>query len=374
MPEVLSRLSLPVDPVYDDDVSRKKDLAALQSQIDDLYFQVGDIDVQRIPVTIQVTLTGDILTYTGPFNLSIAKQGGATADVQTDEYGVFSTTLSQNATYVITALDTQIGDDPVTPLAPQTVVTTTDLTPITVGLTIAGPSSLHAILGDNTWAKIAAISEYEIAANNMTAADVANEYGWNLGDTKELVLDGTTYHAQLIGVNHDNLSGGGGKAGLTFQLLELFSTRYPINITSTIVGGWHASVMRMTTMPLLKSYMPSELQVVLKTVDKLTQDGQNIAITPIIASPDQLFLLSEKEIFEVDANSRPGEGTRYAYWTANNTDAARIKTFSGTRRGWWLRSPNSRDFVKFVIVNISGGAAVADATNNMCFVSFAFCV
>jgi len=33
MPEVLSRLSLPVDPVYGDDVSRKKDLAAVVPSI-----------------------------------------------------------------------------------------------------------------------------------------------------------------------------------------------------------------------------------------------------------------------------------------------------------------------------------------------------
>ena len=56
----------------------------------------------------------------------------------------------------------------------------------------------------------------------------------------------STYEVRIIGINHDTVpsSHGGGKAGLTFQFVDLLKDKYRMNATATNAGGWESSELR----------------------------------------------------------------------------------------------------------------------------------
>ena len=101
----------------------------------------------------------------------------------------------------------------------------------------------------------------------------------SVGDQITLALNNTDYVFTIIGFNHDTLLDSSdygtptttGKAGITFQMQDCFATSYKMNDTDTNVGGWDSSLMRTSTMPLMKSYLPAEWQYVIKSVVKKNQ-------------------------------------------------------------------------------------------------------
>src|SRR5574344_781221 len=73
----------------------------------------------------------------------------------------------------------------------------------------------------------------------------------HLGQIKQLDIGGVAYTVQIVGVNHDDLTDGTGKANLTFELKYLLATRYAMNATDTNSGGWEASKMRTDVLPAI---------------------------------------------------------------------------------------------------------------------------
>ena len=232
----------------------------------------------------------------------------------------------------------------------------------------------NKMFNSNTWAQITAVSNY-IEANNLTTAQVATTFGWNIGDIKTVVMSGTNYILRIIGFNHDNKTSGG-KAGITLDMQHSYGTatsaRRYMNSSNTNNGGWTSSYMRQTVMPELKALLPSDLQSAIKPVNKLTSQGNNVST--ISTTSDGLFLLSEIEIFGATTYSFAGEGSQYAWYSSNNTNADRIKQQpSGTNYGWWERSPYSGNTTHFCGVNSNGGAFGGTASNAY-GVSFGLCV
>lgn len=228
--------------------------------------------------------------------------------------------------------------------------------------------ALSTTLADNSWETIGLVA----------AAGKASQY-WNVGSEKTISLNGTNYTVQIIGFNHDNLApsdprygtsynGGSNKAALTFALKECFTTRYRMNSSQTNVGGWDVCYMRSTVMPLFKGYMSSGLQAVLRSVNKLASSGNSN--TTMITSVDQMFLLSEIEVFGTTERSYAGEGSRYAYYTAGNS---RIKYLNGSASWWWLRSPRSGYSTNFVYVAEDGTSRSDNASDDV-GVAVGFCV
>ena len=234
--------------------------------------------------------------------------------------------------------------------------------------------SHNKMFNSNTWAQITAVSNY-IEANNLTAAQVATTFGWNIGDIKAVTMSGTNYNLRIIGFNHDNKTSGG-KAGITLDMQHSYGTatsaRRYMNSSETNNGGWNSSYMRQTVMPELKALLPSDLQNAIKPVNKLTSQGNNVST--ISTTSDGLFLLSEIEIFGATTYSFAGEGSQYAWYSSNNTNANRIKQQpSGTNYFWWERSPFSGNTTYFCGVN-GGGGASGNGASNANGVSFGLCV
>lgn len=217
-----------------------------------------------------------------------------------------------------------------------------------------------------SWSDIAALSE----------SGSADKY-FSVGDEKTISLTtGEQVTLVILGFDHDDLTSGG-KAGMTIGMKNLLATTYRMNATGTNAGGWDESEMRTSTMATLLSQLPSDLQGVIKQVNKKATAGSQS--TSITTSADKLWLLAEVEVDGTTSAGYADEGEQYEYWKTvkDGTVAAdRIKYLSngsGSAHTWWLRSPYvsiSTYFRGFGSTGNVDGNVASGARG----VSFGFCV
>lgn len=199
----------------------------------------------------------------------------------------------------------------------------------------------------------------------------------SVGDQVTLSLNGTNYAFDIIGFNHDTLTDTAaygeetatGKAGITFQMHDLFATTYKMNSSITNIGGWKSSAMRTSTMATMKGYLPAAWQTAIKPVNKVSGTGGGSTSGTEIVS-DSCFLLAEIEIFGSTSFSVSGEGTQYAYYKAGNS---KVKNKGGSADEWLERSPSSFYSDYFCSVDNYGYADYIYASNRN-GVAFGFCV
>ena len=217
-----------------------------------------------------------------------------------------------------------------------------------------------------SWSDIAALSE----------SGSADKY-FSVGDEKTISLTtGEQVTLVILGFDHDDLTSGG-KAGMTIGMKNLLATTYRMNATGTNAGGWDESEMRTSTMATLLSQLPSDLQGVIKQVNKKATAGSQS--TSITTSADKLWLLAEVEVDGTTSAGYADEGEQYEYWKTvkDGTVAAdRIKYLSngsGSASTWWLRSPGVGTSPNFRVFNSTGGvySSLASGARG---VSFGFCV
>ncbi len=212
--------------------------------------------------------------------------------------------------------------------------------------------------------------------SRIAAAGDAQKY-FNVGDEKTVELStGEVITLVILGFNHDDLTSGG-KAPITIGMKNLLATRYRMNSSSTNTGGWDSSEMRTNTMQTLLEQLPSDLQAVIKSVNKKATSGG--MSTTIKTSSDKLFLFSEVEIDGTTSSGYASEGEQYEYWKTvkdGKTSADRIKYLSnggGSASNWWLRSPSVSSSANFRDFNSTGSVGSYSAYNTR-GVSFGFCV
>ena len=195
-------------------------------------------------------------------------------------------------------------------------------------------------LDDLSWDEIAEISKNGDA-----------EKYFKIGDTKKFQLyTGEPCEAVIIGFNNDTLDGVNKMAGITFALKDLLDGEFEMNETNTNIGGWRKSKMRNVYMPRFYKLLPKDLQGVIKSVLKETDDDVTV---------DKLFLPSFNEVF----------GIGYPYFT-NETN--RIKNRCNKPSVWWLRSP--RNSSKEYNVVLSDGCNYDNFTSLTYGVSFCFAI
>lgn len=225
-----------------------------------------------------------------------------------------------------------------------------------IGIVYVYPFTIGDNLNDTDWADIDICGRLGMA-----------QQFFKVGDSKTVNIGGTNYEVQIIGFNHDdNVSGG--KAAYSFQLVDCLNQTQQMNTSDTNTGGWNGSAMR-GRMSTYKSQLPATLRNVIKTVKKKSGTGGGSS-SGTQQTNDDLFLLSEIEIFGTTTYSVAGEGTQYEWYKAGNS---RIKKVNGSANTWWERSPRSGDTNFFCFVNGSGNANYyyADYSRG---VSFGFCV
>ena len=193
-----------------------------------------------------------------------------------------------------------------------------------IGIVTVYPFMINGTLEQTSWTDIALCSQFKQAKNYFA-----------VGDRKTVNIGGTNYQVQIIAFDHDNLVSGG-KAGITFQLVDCLNQTQQINTSNTNAGGWNGSAMR-GRMSTYKGQLPSDLRSAIKTVQKKSGTGGGSS-SGTQNTNDDLFLLSEIEIFGSTTYSVAGEGTQYEYYAAGNST---IKKVNGSANSWWERSPIS---------------------------------
>ena len=226
-----------------------------------------------------------------------------------------------------------------------------------IGIVYCYPFTVGRDLESTSWADISSISELGMA-----------QQFFQVGDQKSITVNGVKYQTRIIGFNHDNLTSGG-KAGITFQMVDCLNTTYNMESSNTNANGWLNCAMRKTHLrTTIWGQLESSLKSVIKTVNKLASSGNQSAT--IQTAQDTLFLLSEVEIFGKVTYSKAGEGSQYAYYAAGNST---IKKVNGSADYWWERSPGGSNSASFCFVN-SGGTASNNNASYAGGVAFGFCV
>lgn len=217
----------------------------------------------------------------------------------------------------------------------------------------------------------ASLQDADAATIAMLSANGAIQNYYSVGDEKTITLStGEQVTFVILGFDHDDLSDGSGKAGVTFGMKNLLAATYPMNGSDSYIEGWKMTSMRTETMHDLFALLPQDWKAVIKRVDKKTRDGQGS--TSITTTVDKLFIFSQVEITGAGAS----EGEQYEYWKTvkDGTVAAnRIKNLSngsGAANAWWLRTMNV-DIFYYVGATGNISSNYATTAYGVCF---GFCV
>lgn len=248
-------------------------------------------------------------------------------------------------------------------------------------------------LNNISWADIKRISDAGLASNYFA-----------VGDRKAVALSGTvgnlslsgTYYCYIIGINHNSAKEGANRIHFQFGKTAasggtdicFVDSGYNSNKTSgswfnmnnfqSNSGGWNSSRMRTVICPAFKSAMPSDLQAVLKTTTKYSDNtggGSNTA-SYVTATSEEVFLLAEFEVFGARSYANSAEQnyqTQYAYYSAGNSKVKYRHSATGSTAFWWLRSVYAGISDFFCFVSTSGSANFDYANRSRGFAP-AFCV
>lgn len=248
-------------------------------------------------------------------------------------------------------------------------------------------------LNNISWADIKRISDAGLASNYFA-----------VGDRKAVALSGTvgnlslsgTYYCYIIGINHNSAKEGANRIHFQFGKTaasggtdicfvdsgygsnKTSGSWFNMNNSQSNSGGWNNSRMRTVICPAFKSAMPSDLQAVLKTTTKYSDNtggGSNTA-SYVTATSEEVFLLAEFEVFGARSYANSAEQnyqTQYAYYSAGNSKVKYRHSATGSTADWWLRSVRAGNSGSFCFVGTSGGAGSGSANFSRGFAP-AFCV
>ena len=183
------------------------------------------------------------------------------------------------------------------------------------------------------------------------------------------LTNGKTLEYRIVGINHDDLADGSGKAGMTFEATNTALGTQRMNATQTNAGGWEQSELRgRLNSGDLWSLLPSELQSKVKTVKKMTDNkGGGTAGTPS-ATADKVFLLSTTEVY----GNLQSDGAQYEYYKSKGVTTS---SYSGASSGHyhWTRSVYPSNSAYFRPVFSGGDCSYRNATTTYyVFPAFSF--
>ena len=305
---------------------------------------------------------------------------------------------------------TRAGNGGISALSDNTAAATVSLSgnKVTVSAVANGSANVTVSVAEGTNHKAASavcsvevkLSAYDpVFANNtwedIIAACQAGEVPdtWVPGDSKEMTIGGAVHPVMIIGKNHDDYADKSGKAPLTLMTKHCVrKNKYGWTGTDgeymyTASDSWESSYLRNevlndtygiggTIIDDLPSLVSGSVRKVLK------QTAKAYDLSKISTTEDQLFLLSEVEVFGSNANSTPGEGTVYEYFLANGGEG-RKKTYNGSASSWWTRSPETRGshvtevgfsglYLWYVLVNVYGNVST-ETVDTDAGIPIAFC-
>lgn len=182
-----------------------------------------------------------------------------------------------------------------------------------------------------------------VYAKAKAAMDAGTKWSVKLANGKIL-----TY--RIIGINHDDLADGSGKAGLTFEATNNGFGAQRMNATNANAGGWEKSELRdRLNSSDLWALLPSELQSKAKAVTKMTDNKGGGSAGTVSATTDKVFLLSSSEVW----GNLDKDGSQYQYYASKGVTKA---SYFGASSDFlhWTRSVNPSASTNFRGVHVNG--------------------
>lgn len=194
------------------------------------------------------------------------------------------------------------------------------------------------------------------------------------------LTNGQALEYRIVGINHDDLADGSGKAGLTFWTMNEAIDEYPMNATGTNAGGWEKSELRQKMNGgEIWNLMPFDFRSKVKTVRKLTNNvsgtDKNAAVT---GTTDKLFLLSYSEIVSTSywASDYPwtsSEGTQYEAFKDKVTNNSSDNDCLAIVGFWWERSVVPGSSENFFFVDVCGDPSINTNASSSRIICPAWC-
>ena len=193
----------------------------------------------------------------------------------------------------------------------------------------------------------------DIAKNGTSSVVYAKaKAAMDAGTTWSVKLtNGKSMTYRIIGINHDDLADGSGKAGLTVEATNDALGRQRMNAAATNTGGWEKSELRgRLNSGDLWALLPPEVQSKVKAVKKMTDNkGGGTAGTPS-ATADKVFLLSSAEIY----GDLKSDGTQYEFYKSRRVTSSSHYGASSSSEYHWTRSVDPNKSTSFYYVLDSG--------------------
>ena len=225
----------------------------------------------------------------------------------------------------------------------------------------AMPVAIPDNFADATWAQIDAAS---------TSGNIPST--WVVGSEKDITLStGEVLTLVIVGINHDDLADGSGKAGLTIGLKNLMAETRSMNSSNTNAGSFVGSAMYSWMIGTLMTQLPEDLQSVIKTVNKKSAEGG--WSSTIRTDAIKMFLFAEIETFGLAQYSVEGEGEQYSYFTDVANRIKYLSNGSMAKKYWFLRSPIESGTTGFCSIGDDGYNHSSSASKSY-GVCFGFCV
>lgn len=238
---------------------------------------------------------------------------------------------------------------------------------------------------DSDWSTIAEISEAGNAASYF-----------KVGDKRTITAGGKELTLRIIGFNHDTLSDGTGKAGITVLAGGVDSTDGGgmLSDTTTSVSNWTS--LASFTKNTLKPQLPADLQAVIKSVSKPCDGTKTNGDGVITNVTFDIFPLSWDEMkIQVYAGRNIGDsdwrkvltelGTPYAlfangynatYMGPYNVDPYVRFSIEGSWMRQWFRGYDSSNYTYYEEVIYSTSKKYTNVTSSTAArpVMMAFCI
>ena len=250
-------------------------------------------------------------------------------------------------------------------------------------------NAINPILNNNSWDVIRQASDDGVASSI-----------WAVGDRKAVTLTGKcskltfsneTYYVYILGFDHNSSIEGTNRIHFQFGYTALsggvhvaFVSGYRddsdfyMNSSRTNANGWKYSFMRNTVCSMFKNCLPSDLQSVMKSVVKYSDNkgGTSNAASNVTASRDNVFILSEYEVFGIINYANSAEKSyqsQYEYYKKGNSKLRYRHTALAYKVFWWLRSVAANSSEYFCNVSDSADQIMTNADYSIGFAP-AFCV
>lgn len=219
-----------------------------------------------------------------------------------------------------------------------------------------------------SWDKIAEICESGSAAAHFSVGDTKTiQLKWAMDNSI------TDVEIEIIGINHDDLADGSGKAGITIGTKNALSRFYYLeNGNVTLKNGWANSTLRSALHSTVFNNLPADMTKHIKTVKKLSTTAYGDYLP--VESEDKLFVPSITE-FTGTAYQNYYFGVQYAgyntlekrrKYSQNSLSSQSSSTVVHESR---LNATNGNNY--FACINASGALG---GNANSGFTCLCFCI